>query len=188
MLAVLRVLSAAKRPLSIRGLGIHAGVSAAGTHGIVRKLAAAGFVKTTKTKRDVLVQAAGRLPKWIGLGELEPPKSFVAKVPGFGQLTVFRRGARGKAAGVVVEMRVLPRYPTDEDEWLALYVHDTATGLGVLKPEGLNLARLRRRLHQEGLYRHAVRSGLAARVRLKRLRGPQTPRRDARRRAEFADD
>ena len=73
-------------------------VSASGTHAIVRKLAAGGFVKTTKTKRDVLVEKVAPFPKWIGLMELDPPKSFVASVPGFGKLTVFRRGAAGSSS------------------------------------------------------------------------------------------
>lgn len=189
MLAVLRILSEAQAPVSIRGLGVHAQVSASGTHAIVRKLAAAGFVKTTETKRDVLVEKASAYPHWLGGMALDPPRSFVATVPGFGKLTVYRHGARGDAAGPVVEMRVLPDLPTDEDEWLALYVHDAKKALALLKPASFNLARLRRRVHQEGLYRQAVASGLAAKIGLQPARGRQAkPRRDARRREATKDD
>lgn len=189
MLAVLRILNEAKAPVSIRGLGVHAQVSASGTHSIVRKLSARGFVKTTKTKRDVLVEKAAPFPNWIGLMELDPPKSFVASVPGFGKLTVFRHGAVGEADGPVVEMRVLPEFPTDADKWLALYVHDAKKALALLKPGALDLIRLRRRVHQEQLYRHAVTSGLAPKIGLQPVRGRQAkPRRDARRREATKDD
>lgn len=189
ILAVLRILSDAKKPVSIRGLGVHARVSASGTYAIVQKLAAGGFVKKTKTRRDVLVVKAGPLPKWIGRWELDPPKSWVATDSGISPITVYRRGARGDAPGPVVEMRVLPKYPTGEDAWLAYYVLDPVKALAIFKPGEMNLARLRRRVHQEQLERHATRSGLAEKIGLGRRRGPQArPRKDARRREATKDD
>lgn len=186
-LAVLRTLNGARHPLSIRALGTNARISSGGVHHIVQKLAKAGVVRVHKTKRDVLVEKAQPLPAWIGAWELDPPRSLTVTDGGV-QLHVYRTGSTSSPVEPFVELKVLPEYATDEDLWLISFLRAPRKALASLDPNALDLVRLRRRLHQEGLEDRATRTGLAKRIGLQAKRGRlDKPRRDARRREATKD-